>query len=57
MLNIKLRHGPNIIRCFIKWINNDKIEITMETPDKGVAPGQFAIFYNDDKCLGCGRIE
>lgn len=56
MLQIKLRHGPQLIRCFVKWINNETIEITMETPDKGVAPGQFAIFYKDEKCLGCGRI-
>jgi len=56
-LSIKLRHGPNIIKCFIKWVGSDRIEITMSEPDKGVAPGQFAIFYDGDMCLGCGRIE
>ncbi len=56
-LDIKLRHGPNIVKCFIKWVDDDRIEITMSEPDKGVAPGQFAIFYNDSECLGCGRIE
>lgn len=57
ILSIKLRHGPSVIRCFIKWLDEDRIEVTMESPDKGVAPGQFAIFYNEEKCLGCGRIE
>ena len=56
-LSIKLRHGPNIIKCFIKWLDSDRIEITMSQADKGVAPGQFAIFYDNEKCLGCGRIE
>lgn len=57
MLSIKLRHGPHLIKSFIKWIDSDRIEITMSEPDKGVAPGQFTIFYRDNQCLGCGRIE
>ncbi len=55
-LKIKLRHGPQIIDCTIDWIDINTIEISMEKPDKGVAPGQFAIFYNNVECLGCGRI-
>ncbi|MBN2617942.1 MAG: tRNA 2-thiouridine(34) synthase MnmA [Spirochaetales bacterium] len=57
MLSVKLRHGPHIIPCFIKWLDDNRIEITMSEADKGVAPGQFAIFYNNLECLGCGRIE
>lgn len=56
-LSIKLRHGPNIIDCSIEWIDSDRIKISMKEADKGVAPGQFAIFYDGEICLGCGRIE
>lgn len=56
-LSLKLRHGPNITPCTIKWVSDDKLEVSIKDPDKGVAPGQFAIFYDGDICLGCARIE
>ena len=32
------------------------LEVTIERPDRGVAPGQFAVFYHGEHCLGAGRI-
>ena len=56
-LTLKLRHGPRINRCTINWLSPDRLEVTMDEGDKGVAPGQFAVFYDGDICLGGARIE
>lgn len=56
-LSLKLRHGPRLNECSIRWLAPDRLEVTMDEGDKGVAPGQFAVFYEGDICLGGARIE
>ncbi|QEN09112.1 tRNA 2-thiouridine(34) synthase MnmA [Oceanispirochaeta crateris] len=56
-LTLKLRHGPRLHDCRIKWLDSDRLEVTLDEGDRGIAPGQFAVFYEDDYCLGGARIE
>ncbi|MDA3956465.1 tRNA 2-thiouridine(34) synthase MnmA [Oceanispirochaeta sp.] len=56
-LSLKLRHGPHLHDCRIKWLSPDRLEVTLDEGDKGIAPGQFAVFYEDNICLGGARIE
>jgi len=53
---VKLRHGPDLIGADVAD-EGDFLRITMDRPDRGVAPGQFAVLYEGDVCLGCGRIR
>ena len=55
-LSLKLRHGPQTIGCRLHPDGNGTLRVVMETPDRGVAPGQFAVFYDGEVCLGSGRI-
>lgn len=55
-LEVKLRHGPATLRARLQRAN-DEAELVLEQGDAGVAPGQFAVLYEGDRCLGSGVIE
>ncbi len=56
-LSLKLRHGPVINECSVKWLGEDRLEVKLDSGDRGIAPGQFAVFYDGETCLGGARIE
>jgi tRNA-specific 2-thiouridylase len=59
-LTLKLRHGPKLIGATVSSPadeTKDRLEIEMDESDRGLAPGQFAVFYNGDICLGGAMIE
>jgi len=54
---VKLRHGPALNRARARRVaDGDKMELTLEEPDRGIAPGQFAVLYEGEYCLGGGTI-
>ena len=53
---VKIRHGANFYRCNIVYQGNDEAVISLNKSDRGIAPGQFAVIYDDDVCLGGGVI-
>lgn len=55
-LKVKIRHGANSYDCNIELLNNDLVKVKLGKPDNGIAPGQFAVFYEGDVCLGGGII-
>lgn len=56
-LTTKIRHTPQLDPCEIEPIGNDRWKVTLERKDPGIAPGQSAIFYDGEFCLGGGTIE
>ncbi len=55
-LKVKLRHGANFYNCKFEMLNDSSAYVKIDKPDKGIAPGQFAVFYDDDVCFGGGVI-
>ena len=55
-IQVKLRHGAQRIsaNCIINADGN--IDVKLASQDQGIAPGQFVVFYQDEYCLGAGRI-
>ena len=48
---VKIRHGEHFYKCTLTFIDGYATVLT-EKEDRGIAPGQFAVFYKDDICLG-----
>ena len=59
-LCLKLRHGPQLIPCRLAWISGPaiptKLGVHLSRADRGIAAGQFAVFYLGEECLGSGKI-
>lgn len=54
---VKTRYRQQDISCTITPINDDRIEVRFDEPVAAVTPGQSAVFYQQDICLGGGVIE
>ena len=56
-LSVKLRHGEKIYACEAMFQENGNVSVKLlSEEDKGISPGQFAVFYDGDICLGGGMI-
>jgi len=54
-LLVKIRHGEFLHICTLKN-TVDGVLVTLQERDQGIAPGQFAVFYDGARCLGSAPI-
>lgn len=73
LISYKINWIPSVpgkeFTCFAKFryrqpeqevkvkIENEKVYVEFVNPQRAVTPGQFVVFYDDNKCLGGGIIE
>jgi tRNA (5-methylaminomethyl-2-thiouridylate)-methyltransferase (EC 2.1.1.61) len=56
-VDVKIRYRqPEISACLI-CSDNDRGEVWLSKPQRGIAPGQAAVFYDGDVVVGGGVIE
>jgi len=56
-LTAKFRYRQADVKINIKWLSEDKLEIITTEPTKAITPGQFAVIYDGEYCLGGGIID
>jgi tRNA (5-methylaminomethyl-2-thiouridylate)-methyltransferase len=56
-LQTKVRHGPRLEPCSVRFLEDRRCEVTLKSKDQGIAAGQSAVFYDGEYCLGTGVIE
>jgi tRNA-specific 2-thiouridylase len=56
-LQCKHRYRQPDQACTIKSLENGLYQIDFESPQRAITPGQSAVFYDGDVCLGGGVIE
>lgn len=54
---VKTRYRQADIACTVSPLGEDRIEVRFDEPVAAVTPGQSAVFYVDEVCLGGGIIE
>ncbi|WP_413111286.1 tRNA 2-thiouridine(34) synthase MnmA [Thaumasiovibrio sp. DFM-14] len=54
---VKTRYRQQDIACTIIPVDDENIKVVFDEPQIAVTPGQSAVFYQGDICLGGGIIE
>ena len=55
-LKVKLRHGPQLHTAVVTYAKDSQLLVKLSERDQGIAPGQFAVFYDKGVCIGSGKI-
>jgi tRNA-specific 2-thiouridylase len=54
---VKIRYRHPEAPAAIERLEDGRVEIRFDAPQRAITPGQAAVFYDGDVCLGGGVIE
>lgn len=55
--SVKTRYRQADQHCTIGAVDGDRVRVSFARPQRAVTPGQYAVFYDRNLCLGGGVIE
>ena len=53
----KIRYRQTDQKCQVELTQNDSLKVSFDEPQRAVTPGQYVVFYQNDRCLGGAIIE
>jgi tRNA-uridine 2-sulfurtransferase len=53
----KVRYRQADQDCVVKALDDGRVEVRFDVRQKAVTPGQFVVFYDEDRCLGGSVIH
>ena len=53
----KFRYRQNAQKVFVEILNDESVKVVFNEKQRAVTPGQYVVFYDEDKCLGGGTID
>lgn len=56
-LSCKIRYRHKAVPCVVELLADGRAKVQFAAPEKGVTPGQVAVFYLGDEVIGGGWIE
>ncbi|MCA9870974.1 MAG: tRNA 2-thiouridine(34) synthase MnmA, partial [Anaerolineae bacterium] len=54
---VKIRYKAKPAPALVEPLAADRIRVTFDAPLRDITPGQAAVFYDRDLCLGGGLIQ
>ncbi|TFK46652.1 5-methylaminomethyl-2-thiouridylate-methyltransferase [Heliocybe sulcata] len=54
---LKHRHMMETVPATMVRLDDKRMTISLDQPEKGIAPGQTVSVYHGDWCMGCGVVE
>jgi tRNA-specific 2-thiouridylase len=54
---VKIRYKAKAAPALVEPLSDDRISVTFDDPVRDITPGQGAVVYNGDVCLGGGIIQ
>jgi tRNA-specific 2-thiouridylase len=55
--SVKIRYRHDDAPALLRPLPDGRVEVRFEAPQRAITPGQAAVFYDGDACLGGGWIE
>jgi len=53
----KIRYRQSDQKCIVETAPENRLKVSFERPQRAIAPGQYVVFYDNERCLGGAIIE